>query len=75
MVTLLIKLFGLKSAFFSFFKKYFGCIVVACVCHMGSLVPQPGIEPVSSALEGGFLAIGPPEKCLFFSDIIFPFFF
>ena len=42
---------------------------------MGSLVPQPGIEPVSSALEGGFLAIGPPGKCLFFSDIIFPFFF
>ena len=30
----------------------------------GILVPQPGIEPTSPALEGGFLTTGPPEKFL-----------
>ena len=33
----------------------------------GILVPQPGIEPVSPALEGGFLTAGPPEKSLVLS--------
>ena len=28
----------------------------------GILVTQPGIEPTSPALEGGFLTTGPPEK-------------
>ena len=28
----------------------------------GILVPQPGIKPTSSALEGGFLTTGPPGK-------------
>ena len=28
----------------------------------GILVPQPGIEPTSPALEGGFLTTGPPAK-------------
>jgi len=28
-----------------------------------TLVPQPGIE-LASALEGGFLTTGPPEKSL-----------
>ena len=28
----------------------------------GILVSQPGIEPTSPALEGGFLTTGPPEK-------------
>ena len=28
----------------------------------GILVPQPGIEPTSPALEGGFLTTGPPGK-------------
>ena len=33
-------------------------------CHktFGRLVPRPGIEPVSSALEGGFSTSGPPGK-------------
>ena len=74
MVTLLIKLFGLKSAFSSLLKNYFGCIVVACMCHMRSLVRRQGLN-LSSALEGRFLTIEPPGKCLFFSNIIFPFFF
>ena len=26
------------------------------------LVPRPGIEPTSPALEGGFLTTGPPGK-------------
>ena len=30
----------------------------------GILVPQPGIEPVTPALQGGFLTTGPPEKFL-----------
>ena len=31
---------------------------VAC----GILVPQPGVKPVSPALQGRFLTTGPPEK-------------
>ena len=32
--------------------------------HVGSKFPKLGIEPASSALEGGFLTTGPPGKCL-----------
>ena len=32
--------------------------------HVGILVPQPGIEPASPALQGGFLIIGLPQKSL-----------
>ena len=43
-----------------------GSVVVAhrlsCPTACGILVPQPGIEPVSSALEGGFFTTGPPGK-------------
>lgn len=39
-------------------------IVVACgLSHPeapGALVPRPGVTPVSPALQGGFLIIGPP---------------
>ena len=38
-----------------------GSLVVAC----GILVPQPGTESVSPALEGGFLTTGPPGMSLF----------
>ena len=54
-----------------------GSVVVACrlSCPMacGILVPQPGIEPVSPALVGGFLTTGPPGKSLssFISDFIY----
>ena len=34
--------------------------------HVGILVVQPGIEPASPALEGGFLTTRPPVKSLFF---------
>ena len=30
--------------------------------HVGFLVPQPGIKPVSPALQGQFLSTGPPGK-------------
>ena len=44
-------------------------VVVACgpsrSTAYGILVPWPGIEPVSSAVAGGFLTIGPPGKSLF----------
>ena len=33
-----------------------------CPGACGILVPQPGIKPTSSALEGGFLTTGPPGK-------------
>ena len=39
----------------------------------GILVPQPGIKPMSPALEGGFLTTGPPGKSLttiFFKRIL-----
>ena len=42
---------------------------LSCPTVCGILVPQPGIEPVSPALEGGFFTSGPPGKSLhwFFS--------
>ena len=46
--------------------EHTGSAVVVCGlrCPMkhGILVPQPGIKPTSSALEGGFLTTGPPGK-------------
>ena len=35
---------------------------LSCSAACGILVPQPGIEPTSSALQGRFLTIGPPGK-------------
>ena len=35
---------------------------LSCPSACGILVPQPGIEPASSALQGGFLTTGPPGK-------------
>ena len=35
---------------------------LSCPMVCGVLVPRPGIEPVSPALEGGFLTTGPPRK-------------
>ena len=36
--------------------------VISCSEACGILVPRAGIEPVSPALGGGFLATGPPGK-------------
>ena len=38
---------------------------LSCPTACGILVPRPGIEPVSPALEGGFLPTGPPGKSLY----------
>ena len=49
-----------------------------CPAARGILVPWPGIEPVSPALEGRFFTTGPPGKPHlfgFFSLSPFPFFF
>ena len=47
-----------------------GSVVVAhrlsCPVACGILVPRPGIEPTSPALEGRFFTAGPPGKSLFF---------
>ena len=37
---------------------------LSCPIACGILVPLPGIKPLSPALEGGFLTIGPPGKSL-----------
>ena len=37
---------------------------LSCPVTSGILVPGPGIEPVSPALEGGFLSTGIPGKSL-----------
>ena len=45
---------------------------LSCPVACGILVPWPGIEPMSPALEGGFLTTGPPGKSqeqIFFRDI------
>ena len=46
---------------------FLGCRL-SCLKACGILVPQPEIEPVSSALEGGFLTTVPPVK----SPSVFP---
>ena len=47
-----------------------GLVVVACQLSYpaacGMLVPRPGIELASPALEGRFLTTGPPGKSLRF---------
>ena len=47
---------------------HLGSVVMAhglsCPVAWRILVPPPGIEPVSLALEGGFLATGSPGKSL-----------
>ena len=55
-----------------------GSVVVACKlsCPVacGILVPGPGIEPVSPALEGRFLTTGPPGKSVdLFFFVCFPY--
>ena len=46
--------------------EHMGSVVAArglsCPMACGILVPRPGIEPMSPALEGGFLTTGPPGK-------------
>ena len=37
---------------------------LSCPVACGILVPQPGIEPTSPAVEGRFLTTGPPGKSL-----------
>ena len=37
---------------------------LSCSVECGILVPRPEIEPPSPALQGGFLATGPPGKSL-----------
>ena len=54
-----------------------GSVVVAhglsCATGCGILVPQPGIEPTSPALAGGFLTTGPPGKSqdFYFQEVNF----
>ena len=46
--------------------QHMDSLVLACgltgSMACGILVPRPGIEPVSPALQGGFLAAAPPGK-------------
>ena len=35
---------------------------LCCSAACGILVPRPGLEPVSPALQGGFVTTGPPVK-------------
>ena len=37
---------------------------LSCFVPCRILVPQPGLEPMSPALQGGFLTTGPPGKSL-----------
>ena len=51
------------SGFFLVEGPRFSVVVVrglSCPMACGILVPQPGIEPMPPALEGGFLVTGPP---------------
>ena len=48
--------------------RHASSVVVArrltCPAACGILVPRPGSEPASPALEGGFFTTGPPGKSL-----------
>ena len=59
---------GLLSSCVARAPEHAGSVVAAnglsCPAACGILVPQPGIEPASPALEGGFLTAGPPGKSL-----------
>ena len=44
--------------------------LAGCPMACGILVPPPGIEPMSPALQGGFLTTGPLGKSLFFVFIL-----
>ena len=63
-------LFILKKAFINLAASGAVCgMCDPCCCawalsptSCGILVPRSGIEPASTALEGGFLTIGPPGK-------------
>ena len=35
---------------------------LSCFAAYGTLVPQPGVEPASLALQGRFFTAGPPGK-------------
>ena len=47
----------------------------SCFTACGIFIPQPGIKPVSPALQGGFSTTGPPEKSKFslLTDFLFLF--
>ena len=57
---------GLLSSCGAWAPECVGSVAVAhrfsCPMACGILVPRPGIEPTSPALEGGFLTTGPPGK-------------
>ena len=69
----LLKSFAYFFLIFNFFFFWLHWVFVAhcrlsCPEACEILVPQPGIEPMSPTLEGGFLTTGPPGKslsCLF----------
>ena len=51
----------LKKNFVHYFI-YLATSGVSCGKACGILVPQPGTEPASFTLQGGFLTTGPPGK-------------
>ena len=57
---------GLSCGMQELSLQHTGSLVVAhglsCPTACGILVPRPGIEPTSPALEGGLLATGPRGK-------------
>ena len=66
----------LSSGVWALKHMHWGSVVVACglscPAACGILVPRPGIEPASPALEGGFLTTGPPGKSPELLFFLFP---
>ena len=50
----------IQSCYSGSLLQHVSCTSCPIACNF--VVPQPGIEPVSPALEGRFLTSGPPEK-------------
>lgn len=51
-----------------YYLVYLAALGLSSTCAQllpGILVPGPGMEPISSALQGGFLITGPPGKSLY----------
>ena len=61
---------GLMYLFYFYFLSALALFCgpgLSCPTACGILVPQPGIEPSSPELEGGFLTTGPPGKSPYLS--------
>ena len=62
--------FGMQDLLLWHTSSLFVARGLSCSTACAILVPRPGIEPTSPALQGGFLTTGPSGKSLIFSILL-----